>query len=227
MKHTFFVTGTDTDVGKSVVTAGLLAKANQQALRTIGLKPIAAGCEKTEEGLRNADALLLQKTASVTLSYDQINPVTIEPAIAPHIGAAMAGKRLTVDRLTGYMRGALANKADLTLIEGAGGWLVPLNPVEQLSGLPVALNTPIILVVGMRLGCLNHALLTVESIIGKGLPLAGWVANCVDADMAAQEDNINTLRAMLRAPCLGVVPFIEGIRPEQAAQYLDVAPLVG
>ena len=227
MAKAFFVTGTDTDVGKTVISCGLLAAANARGLRTAAIKPVAAGCELTPDGLRNGDALLLQQAMSLPLGYDEINPVALAPAIAPHIAAEQAGRRLSLQQLAGLCRGVLMQKADFTLIEGAGGWRVPLNPREYLSGLAVELNLPVILVVGMRLGCINHALLTAEAIARDGLLLAGWVANSCGQSMPYYAENIGAIRERLRAPCLGEVPLLE--RPDAAAvgAYLDCAALVG
>jgi len=224
--RTFFVTGTDTDAGKTVVTAGLLAAANARGLTTAAIKPVAAGCEMTPDGLRNADALLLQRTASIALDYDEVNPVALEPAMAPHIAAAQTGRRLALNQLTGLCRGVLMYRADLTLLEGAGGWRVPLGSQSFLSELPRELGLPVILVVGMRLGCLNHALLTAEAIAHDGLQLAGWVANRVDPEMAGYDENVATLRTLFRAPCLGEVPYLPDPQPELVATYLDLAPLL-
>lgn len=224
MKQAYFITGTDTDVGKTLVTAALLYQAGQQHLQTIGLKPLAAGCEQTPEGLRNADALLLQRYASVQLSYDQINPVALEAAVAPHIAAA--GRQLSADRLAAYCRGALMQKADLVLVEGAGGWRVPLNPRENLSSLVKLLELPVILVVGMKLGCLNHALLTVEAIARDGVQLAGWVACQTDAQMHCFDENLTSLQQRIRAPLLGVIPWLDQPDPAVASTYLDLSVLM-
>jgi dethiobiotin synthetase len=227
MAKAYFVTGTDTDVGKTLIAAGLLAAANAKGLSTAALKPVAAGCERTAGGLRNADALILQQTMSLQLTYEQINPIALEPAIAPHIAAARAGVRIEVQRLAGICRGVLMQRADLTLVEGAGGWRVPLNGREYLSQLAQELQLPVVLVVGMRLGCINHAVLTAEAIARDGLPLAGWVANRCLAEMACYEENLSTLKGLLRAPCLGEVPFLSAPDLAGAASYLDCAPLVG
>ena len=220
MKNTFFVTGTDTGVGKTLVTAALLQLARQRGLRAYGLKPIAAGCEPTSEGLRNADAQLLQVHSSVQLPYGQVNPIALVAAKAPHIAAAEEGRKLSLDRIAGLCRGALMIPADFRLIEGAGGWRVPVNERENLSGLPQLLEIPVILVVGMRLGCLNHALLTAEAILRDGLALAGWVACGVDPDMSSPEENIAALKLRLPAPCLGVIPALGEVSVEAAAKYL-------
>ncbi len=226
MAKAFFVTGTDTAVGKTTIAAGLLAAANRRGLKTAAIKPIASGCEATQDGLRNADALLLQRTMSLPLGYDEINPIALEPAIAPHLAAEQAGVRVNAMQLAGICRGVLMQRADLTLVEGAGGWRVPLNSRELLSEVPKMLRLPVILVVGMRLGCINHALLTAEAIARDGLALAGWVANGVDREMSCLEENTATIRRYLRAPCLGEVPFLTQPSPDLIADYLNCEPLV-
>ncbi len=227
MRKRFFVTGTDTDAGKTLIATGLLAAANARGLSTLALKPVAAGSTETPEGPRNDDALLLQAAMSESLPYEQINPVLLDPPIAPHIAAEQAGKRLTVAQLAGRCRGTLMTPADFTLVEGAGGWRVPLNNREMLSALAVDLQLPVILVVGMKLGCLNHALLTAEAIARDGLPLAGWVANTIDPNMSCFEENVATLKALLRAPCLGVVPCLDSPGAASAAKYLSIDPIAG
>lgn len=227
MKNTYFITGTDTGVGKTLVTASLLHLAEKQGLKAFGLKPIAAGCENTPDGLRNEDAVLLQAHSSIKLPYEQINPIALRAAKAPHIAAAEEGRRLNLDRLVGLCRGTLMQPADLRLIEGAGGWRVPLNEFENLSSLPLQLKIPVILVVGLRLGCLNHALLTAEAIARDGLPIAGWVASGIDPQMDSVEDNIATLKARLPSPCLGVIPALGEVSVERVAGYLELPGSAG
>jgi dethiobiotin synthetase len=226
MPNAYFVTGTDTSVGKTLVAAGLLAAANAKGFSTAALKPVAAGCERTSAGLRNADALLLQQTMSLQLPYEQINPIALEPAIAPHIAAEQAGVRINVVRLAGICRGVLTRRADLTLLEGAGGWRVPLNVRELFSQLAVELRLPVIMVVGMRLGCINHALLTAEAIARDGLVLAGWVANRSVAEMACYAENVAAIKGFLRAPCLGEVPFLAAPTPAAVAEFVNCEPLL-
>ena len=219
-KKTFFIAGTDTDVGKTLVAAGLLVAAKNQGLTTAALKPLAAGSQKTEAGLRNSDALLLQSVITQPLVYEQINPIALEAAIAPHIAAQQEKRALSADRIAGFCRGSL-NQADFTLVEGAGGWRVPLNPQETLADVAKILRLPVILVVGMRLGCISHALLTAEAIRNDGLQLAGWVANCIDADMPVLHENIHSLAMRIPAPCLGVVPWLDDATPASVAALLD------
>jgi dethiobiotin synthetase len=223
MRHKIFVAGTDTDVGKTLVAAALLEYANNKGLSTAALKPVAAGCEQSEQGLCNEDALLLQKHASMELSYEQINPFAFAPAIAPHIAAQEEGRRLSADRIVGFCRGVLMKGADLTVVEGAGGWRVPLNEREYFSRIPQLLKLPVVLVVGMRLGCINHAILTAEAIQRDGLTIVGWVANCVEPEMPRYQDNLNTLKQTISAPLLGEIPFMGSPTVEQAAQKLQLS----
>jgi dethiobiotin synthetase len=219
-RKTFFIAGTDTDVGKTLIAAGLLIAARTNGLTTAALKPLAAGCEKTDVGLRNADALLLRSVITQPLTYEQVNPIALEAAIAPHIAAQQEKRILSADRIAGFCRGSL-NQADFTLIEGAGGWRVPLNPQETLADVVKILRVPVILVVGVRLGCINHALLTLEAIRNDGLQVAGWIANCIDADMLVLEENIASLAARIPAPCIGVVPWLDEVVPDAVASAFD------
>ncbi|WP_192036773.1 dethiobiotin synthase [Halomonas sp. YLGW01] len=222
----YFITGTDTDAGKTLITAGLLALARHHGLTTLGLKPVASGCQRYPEGLRNEDALALKAHSHPEVDYATINPFAYAPAIAPHLAARQVGDTLRLADLTQAMASPLAAERDLTLIEGAGGWRVPLNEDEDLSDLAGALQLPVILVVGLRLGCINHARLTAEAIRAQGLRLAGWVANGVTTDFEEADDNLATLTHHLPAPCLGRVPHLTqrstDTLPEQAARYLKL-----
>ncbi|WP_024672718.1 dethiobiotin synthase [Pseudomonas syringae] len=225
MSAAYFITGTDTDAGKTTVAAGLLHAARLAGLSTAAGKPVASGCVMTAQGLRNADALALQAECSVELDYDEVNPLALEPAIAPHLAAREAGIVLTVESLLQPMRHILSKQADFTLIEGAGGWRVPLAGERNLSDLAIALKLPVILVVGVRLGCINHAVLTTEAIARDGLMLAGWVANVIDGETSRLEENLATLVERLPAPCLGQVPRLEDASAENVAHYLDIGKL--
>ncbi|WP_344936093.1 dethiobiotin synthase [Zhongshania borealis] len=222
----YFIAGTDTDVGKTLVACGILRAAAARGLKTLAIKPVAAGADLTEQGLRNTDALMLIDAMTESLPYEQVNPVLLAPPIAPHIAAEQAGRRLSVSQLAGFCRGVMMRKVDMVLIEGAGGWRVPLSQREMLSGLVVELQTPVILVVGMKLGCISHALLTAEAIRADGLVLAGWVANQIDPDMACFDENLATLRNFLPAPCLGVLPNLSQPDANLAAEHLDISPLL-
>lgn len=216
MKKHYFVTGTDTEVGKTQVACALLQAAAQASLKTVGLKPIAAGAEEQGGVWVNEDALALQEAASVKLPYASVNPVLLKEPMAPHIAAEREQKRVTVSQLAGFCRGTLMTAgADFALIEGAGGWRVPVNPRETLADLAKELNHPVILVVGMKLGCLNHALLTAEAIQRDGLSIAGWVANRIDPDMTVFDENLATLERMMPAPLIGVLPHLSnGVIPD-------------
>lgn len=222
MSPAYFITGTDTDVGKTTVAAGLLQAARAAGLSTAAGKPVASGCEVTPEGLRNADALALMAQCTLALSYEEVNPVAFEPAIAPHIAAREAGVALTVQALLTPMQRILRQRADFTLIEGAGGWRVPLSGQDSLSDVAQGLDLPVILVVGVRLGCISHALLTAEAIAQDGLQLAGWVANIIDPKTSRLEENLATLAERLPAPCLGRVPKLKSPTPEAVAQHLEL-----
>lgn len=223
MSYRFFVTGTDTDVGKTFVGCALLTYAQQKGFSTLGLKPVAAGCQQTAEGLRNDDALKLQAASSISADYEAINPVQLEAAIAPHIAAEQAGQLdlLQVARLKSHVEQVLADRQpDFALVEGAGGWLVPLNSAseypETFADLAVALGYPVILVVALRLGCINHALLSCAAIEARGLKLAGWVANRPTAEvMAAEAENLATLKKLIKAPLLATLDHTS--KPSDAA----------
>lgn len=223
--RTYFVTGTDTGVGKTLVCTALLQALRSNNLSCVALKPVAAGCTPTEDGLINDDALELQTHMSVQLPYETVNPIALEAAIAPHIAAAEVELEINIEELAAHCRDN-THEADVLLIEGAGGWRVPVSEEELLSDLPKALNIPVIMVVAMRLGCINHALLTAEAIRNDGLQLAGWVANCTSAEpMPALGDNLLTLRDRLNAPFLGFLPYFEEVEAEQVAPYLEISYL--
>ncbi len=218
----FFVAGTDTDVGKTLISASLLKLATDKGLSTVAIKPVAAGCKQTADGLRNSDALALQKNMSTNLTYQQLNPIALEEPIAPHIAAAKVGQHLKAQPLVDACQSVLDLGHQLTIIEGAGGWRVPLNPHETLADVVKALNIPVVLVVGLRLGCLNHALLSMEAIARDGLTLSAWVANQLDETMPVVEENLATLAHRINAPCLGHIPFLHKPSVINASKYLDI-----
>lgn len=225
MARAFFITGTDTEVGKTTIAAGLLHAARLAGLSTAAVKPVASGCDVTAEGLRNSDALALLGECTLPLRYEEVNPLAFEPAIAPHLAAREVGSELTVAALASPVRRVLASGAAFTVVEGAGGWRVPLAGRETLADLAINLKLPVILVVGVRLGCINHALLSAEAIERDGLALAGWVANIVDPTTSRLQENLATLAERLSAPCLGQVPRLQNASPAEVARYLDLAPL--
>ena len=213
LNRSVFVTGTDTGVGKTRVAAALLRQWAAEGLAVVGLKPVAAGAQFTAAGWRNDDALALADAASLPLPYEAINPCCLPLATAPHLAAAAAGLPIDLASLADQCRAA-AQGADRVVIEGAGGWLVPVAepavPGESgptLADLAVALHLPVLLVVGVRLGCLNHALLTAAAIRSSGLPLAGWVGSVIDPDFADAAEYRVALGRRLPAPCLGWLPW--------------------
>jgi len=206
MQNGIFITGTDTGVGKTVVAAGLVRLAASLGRRVVGLKPVASGAERTVDGLRNEDALALAAASSVPLPYALTNPFCFEPAIAPHIAAAEAGVPIAVADLVGWYAQATAG-ADLAIVEGAGGWRVPLHPEGFLSDMPEQLGLDVLLVVGLRLGCLNHARLTLEAIAHSGrCRCIGWIGNRVDPAFARLDENLETLTRLLGSAPLAVIP---------------------
>jgi len=202
----WFVTGTDTEIGKTYVASALISLLVDKGYRVAGMKPVASGCEKTESGLRNDDALRLIAASNVELPYEVVNPYCFEPAIAPHIAAREAGQVIDIERISKLAHGI---EADFLIIEGVGGWCVPLGEASMLAELAAATADEVIIVVGMRLGCINHALLTAKQVKKDGLPLKGWIANHVDPDMLAQSENLVTLQALMPCPLLGVLPWSE------------------
>jgi dethiobiotin synthetase len=218
----YFVTGTDTDCGKTEVTLGLMHLLQARGYRVLGMKPVAAGAELGGEGLCNRDALRIQALASRQMAYRLVNPWVFEPAVAPHLAAARVGVEIGFPQIRQAFR-ILAGRSDRLLVEGAGGWQVPLGRGRSMADLAVMLELPVILVVGLRLGCINHALLTCDAILASGLPLAGWVANQVDPGMRELAGNLKTLRERISAPLIGVVPWLERPAPEAIAACLTLA----
>ena len=223
-----FVTGTDTGVGKTLITAALLLNARAFGLSAVGLKPVSAGCSPVNGQLVNDDALLLQRYASVPLDYAEVNPVALEPALAPHIAARRAGIGLSAAALAAAVTRVASKGHEVLLVEGAGGWLTPLNDTETMADVAAQLGYPVILVVNMRLGCLNHALLTARAIQSAGLALAGWVANSTGPPMEAFDENVQALERRLKSLRLGTVPYLgRSPQPEQVNTWLDGMSLFG
>jgi len=214
-KHVF-VTGTDTEVGKTRITTGLMAVLQQQGLKAAGMKPVASGCDWVAGQWQNEDALAMIAQSNVSLPYSVVNPYAFEPAIAPHIAASRVNNEVSISEIKQQFE-QIKSEADAVVVEGAGGWLVPLNQTETMADLAVALDLPVVLVVAIKLGCINHALLSIESIQQRGLRIAGWVANHLDAQHESAEI-IDTLKQHIAAPCLGVVP--ELLDGQSAADFL-------
>jgi len=200
----YFITGTDTGVGKTLISCALLRAFSAQGKRAVGFKPVAAGCDADGH---NEDARQLRASSNVPAAYRQVNPYCFAPAIAPHIAAQQSGVPINFARIMVAYR-ELAAQADVVIVEGAGGFCVPLNDTQDSADLAHELNLPVILVVGMRLGCLNHALLTAGAIAARGLSLAGWVANVMTDNMPALQENIAALEKRIAAPLLGVIPYM-------------------
>ncbi|SDW95946.1 dethiobiotin synthase [Nitrosomonas oligotropha] len=221
MARSYFVTGTDTGVGKTTVSCALLRAFAAQGKRVIGMKPVVAGSENGKW----PDVEQLIAASNISAAREYVNPYAFDPPISPHIAAQQAG--IEID-LTVIQRAhqTLSNQADIVIVEGAGGFLVPVNQTQNGADLVCALNLPVILVVGMRLGCLNHALLTAQAIRISGLPLAGWVANGIDSQMLAAAENVATLEQGLDCPLLGIIPFTKNGYPEKI-QFFDCLKALG
>lgn len=217
---TLFVTGTDTDCGKTHVSVALLHALAARGKPAVGYKPVAAGCERHPTGLSNADARALWAASAPGFDYADINPVTLEPPVAPHVAADDLG--LTIDPVA-LIEGAVAlqSRSEWVVVEGAGGFRVPLNAQQDFADMVEAAAWPVLLVVGMRLGCINHALLSVEAIQRRA-PLLGWVANVLPPEQPRLGENIAALQARIPAPCLGIV---RAATPQQAADEIDVEQL--
>ena len=212
MEKGYFITGTDTNVGKTWATIALMRYFKKQGKIVVGMKPVASGCslpctawERQDGRLKNEDALLIQENASIKIDYDLINPYAYELPVSPHIAGISNPVNLAtiVERFNN-----LKELAEIVLVEGAGGWYAPLNDCEDISDLAKALALPVIIVVAIRLGCINHAKLTWQAIQHSGIPCAGWIAVCVDPDMLKRDENIHTIKTALKVPLLGVLPYL-------------------
>jgi dethiobiotin synthetase len=219
----YFVTGTDTGVGKTVIACGLATALGSAGRAVAAMKPVASGCRETAAGLRNEDAEQLRAAAGVQCSYQEVNPYAFAEPVAPHLAARAVGRSIELTAIRSCFEN-LAQRADAMVVEGAGGWLVPLNGRDTVADLAASLALPVLLVVGMRLGCINHACLSAQAIRASGASLAGWVANCVDPDMARVEDNVAAISARLGAPPWCVVPWSE--RVDTAAVAALLAPVL-
>lgn len=221
----FFITGTDTGVGKTWMAATLIHALAARGQRVAGMKPLACGGHATAEGWRHEDAELLMQHASVALPYEAVNPYLLREPAAPHIAATQAGIRLSGAALHEACT-TLEEKMDYLVIEGTGGWQVPLNDAETMADFARMLGLPVVLVVGIRLGCLNHALLTSDAIARQKLSLTGWIANIIDPTMDKITENIAALGARLPAPRVGTVPYLPHFDAAQIAATLDIDKLV-
>ena len=220
----FFITGTDTGVGKTLIACALLHACAARGLRAAGMKPVASGARRVRGALCNEDVESLTAASNVTASRAHVNPYCFEPPIAPHIAARLAGARIELSAIERAYR-SLAVAADIVVVEGVGGFRVPLNERADTGDLAARLELPVVLVVGMRLGCLNHALLTANAIAASGLELAGWVANCIDPEMRRLDGNIAALAERLPAPLVATLPWEPSATPESNAHRFDLDAL--
>jgi dethiobiotin synthetase len=210
------VTGTDTEVGKTLVACGLIHALRRTGVRVAAMKPVAAGCYRSPEGWKNEDVEALVAAANVDAPLEEINPYRFREPIAPHLAAAREGCTMEL-ALIRERFDVLSRRADAIVVEGAGGFLVPINDHEDFGDLAALLGLPVVLTVGMRLGCINHALMSQEAILSRGLAFAGWVANRIDPRMLLFDENLASLKARLRAPLLGIVPWMEMADPSRVS----------
>lgn len=216
-----FITGTDTEVGKTWAALAIMAASQDAGLTVAGMKPVACGAEVTKMGPRNQDALLLQSQSSMELPYELVNPYCFEPPIAPNIAAQLSGVVINLDTIQeAYF--ALGQKSDLVVVEGVGGWYAPISATDTVATLARRLSLPVVLVVGMRLGCLSHALLSYASIRASGLVCCGWIATPIEASMARYQENIISLRERIGAPYLGELPRLTDLDPWLLAKGLNL-----
>ena len=220
--HSFFITGTDTNIGKTAITCSLIAKCIEEGFRAGGMKPVAAGCHIENGYMISDDVKKIIEVSNVDLNIKEINPYSFEPSIAPHI--SFKSNEIDIHLIKKYLQ-SFENKMDYLFIEGVGGYAVPLTETFTTADLVGNLDIPVILVVGMKLGCINHTLLTVESILNKKQKLCGWVANRIDGDMQAYEENFSFLKEKIKAPCLGEVPYFKDFDPYKASKFFDINKL--
>lgn len=224
----YFISGTDTDAGKTVAAKALLDKLKQQNHQTLAMKPVASGCQwQTNEVAagqwQNADALILREAMTLVCDYSLTNPYAFQPAIAPHIAAAQAGREITLSQLRQTFEALARMQPDALVIEGAGGWQLPLSDSLFMPEFVKTVEAEVILVVGLKLGCINHALLSAQAITASGVNLAGWVAVDTHAEtMAYRSENMATLRQHIGAPCLGEVPFRANWQEQDLSEFITV-----
>lgn len=217
----FFITGTDTDIGKTLVAAAIATALIDGGKKVCAIKPVASGCILQGDKLRSADALLLQPYNNAKLlPYSTINPFAFQKPISPHIAAQKSGIGLSATKIIAQSHAALTSDVDYIIIEGAGGWFTPISDRETMADLAKKYGYPIILVVGIRLGCINHALLTYECARNFGVKIAGWIATVVDSKMICLNENIESIKSRIVEPLLGGIPYIDQITPRKAARFL-------
>ncbi len=220
MNKGFFITGTDTNVGKTWATIALMRHFKNQGYSVIGMKPVAAGCEWQDGVLKNQDALLMQENASLAIDYQMINPYAFEMPVSPHLAAA--GKNSVQLNVIEKTFDELKEKSDVIVVEGAGGWLAPLSFNYDIADLAKTLHLPVILVIAIRLGCINHARLTFQAIQAEKVVCAGWLAMIVDPKMPMKTENIAMIKGKISAPLIGVLPYSEQMDFNLLAMHLDL-----
>ena len=219
--HGCYVTGTDTGIGKTLASSALLFALRERGLRAVGMKPVASGCEATPDGWRNEDALALQAASDPVPAYADINPYALPLPLAPELAARDAGIEIELATLLSA-HARLNARAGRVVVEGVGGWDAPLSASLRQADLVRALSLPVVLVVGLRLGCLNHAILSARAIAADGCQLIGWIGNAIDPDMARREDQRAMLQARIQAPCMGWLPHADGAAPRAFSRYLSL-----
>jgi dethiobiotin synthetase len=216
-----YVSGTDTGIGKTMASGALLHALRGHGLRAVGMKPVASGCERMDGEWKNADALALQAAGEPGIAYADINPFALQHPLAPELAARDAGVEVTLPPILDA-RARLAAGCDALVVEGVGGWAAPLSAALMQADLVRALELPVLLVVGLRLGCLNHALLSARAIVADGAHLAGWIASHVDPAMERVDDNLAMLRERMPAPCWGMLPHAPDADPATLARHLRI-----
>ena len=224
MKQGYFITGTDTGIGKTWVTLGLMSAFAAGGTSVVGMKPVASGCRLDSEGLRNEDAEQIRRASQPVPDYKLVNPFAFEEPVAPHAAAEKAGVNISVPRIKTAFA-ALCQLAEMVVVEGVGGWRVPLSGASSLNDLVHALDIPVVLVVGLKLGCVNHALLTAECLARDKVKLAGWVANQVEAEYPFLDSTMRVLTGGIQAPLLGHVPYMKELEAGKISSFLDTSVL--
>lgn len=220
MSQGYFITGTDTAIGKTWSVLALMQYFKNQQKTVLGMKPVASGCDEIDGQLRNKDALLLQKHASFSVPYQAINPYALALPVSPHIAAQQLGIKIELDKIMLHYQ-CLKKQADMVLIEGVGGWLTPLNNHQDVADLAQKMGLPVIVVVGIRLGCINQAKLTFVALQAAKVQCQGWIASCVQQNMLKQDENIRTLRQATEMPLLAVLPYMQRLKPESLAREIN------
>ncbi|MBV7299722.1 dethiobiotin synthase [Enterovibrio paralichthyis] len=224
MNKSYFVTGTDTEVGKTVASMAVMQAVSKAGYSVAGYKPVAAGSKETEQGLMNSDAIRLRECTTIEVSYEEVNPCLLQAPCSPHIAAGLENTAVNFGVLSQGLK-TLQSRSEFTLVEGAGGWRVPVSYDQTLADWVIEEKLPVILVVGIKLGCLNHAYLTAEAIRRDGLEIAGWIANRINPGTEHYGEIVKTLTHHLNVPKLGEIPYVPAVKSRDLSGYLDISPL--